>query len=87
MSVPSSTEQRLAKLREAFLRQLPAQLERIKGAYAALGPGTQALEAIQDLHRRIHTLRGGKRHLRPRRPGGNRQRRRADPQGAVAGRA
>ncbi len=49
---------KLKKLREAFIRQLPSQLEVIRGAYAALGQGAPAKGALDELHRCLHTLRG-----------------------------
>ncbi|HEX9079274.1 MAG TPA: response regulator, partial [Desulfuromonadaceae bacterium] len=49
---------KLKKLREAFIRQLPSQLDVIRDAYAALGQGTPSKEALDELHRCLHTLRG-----------------------------
>ncbi len=49
---------KLKKLREGFIRQLPSQLYVIKEAYAALGKGDPTKEALEELHRCFHTLRG-----------------------------
>ena len=49
---------KLKKLREGFIKQLPAQLDVIKEAYAALGTGAPDKKALEELHRLIHTLRG-----------------------------
>jgi diguanylate cyclase (GGDEF)-like protein len=49
---------KLKKLREGFIRQLPAQLDLIRQAYTTLGPGTPDKESLEELHRCLHTLRG-----------------------------
>ena len=49
---------KLKKLREGFIQQLPSQLDIIKKAYTALGKGDPAKEALDELHRCFHTLRG-----------------------------
>jgi diguanylate cyclase (GGDEF)-like protein len=49
---------KLKKLREGFIKQLPAQLDVIRNAYTALGRGAPDMAALGELHRLIHTLRG-----------------------------
>jgi len=49
---------KLKKLREGFIRQLPSQLDVVREAYAALGQGDPTKEALDELHRCFHTLRG-----------------------------
>jgi diguanylate cyclase (GGDEF)-like protein len=49
---------KLKKLREGFIRQLPSQMDVIKEAYDALGKGKPTKEALEELHRCFHTLRG-----------------------------
>jgi diguanylate cyclase (GGDEF)-like protein len=50
---------RLAKLRVAYLQQLPAQAEGIRRAWAALSQAGPEPETIAVLHRLLHTLKGG----------------------------
>jgi PleD family two-component response regulator len=54
----ASAATRLKKIREAFIKQLPAQLELIDKAYAELGQGAPGRGGLEELHRRIHTLKG-----------------------------
>jgi diguanylate cyclase (GGDEF)-like protein len=49
---------KLKNFRETFIRQLPSKLDQIRDAYAALGKGAQDKEALDDLHRCLHTLKG-----------------------------
>jgi len=53
-----SAASRLKKIRASYIRQLPAQLEKIRAAYSALGKGVPAGSALENLHRAIHNLRG-----------------------------
>jgi len=50
---------KLKKIREAYAKQLPAQLEGIRASYNEFVMGGQGgAKALEDLHRRIHTLKG-----------------------------
>ena len=50
---------RLAKLRAAYLGQLPAQAGAIRQAFAALPEAEPGPDQVVLLHRLVHTLRGG----------------------------
>ena len=52
---PLTVAEKLNRIREAYLKQLPAQVEGINSAYDDFVHGKGTLE---DLHRRIHTLKG-----------------------------
>lgn len=52
-----SAANKLKKIREAYLKQLPAQFETIRTTYTELVQQFQA-ETLELLHRRVHTLRG-----------------------------
>jgi len=52
-------EARLARLRATYLDQLPAQVEGIRRAFAALPEAGPEPEAIATLLRLVHTLKGG----------------------------
>lgn len=59
MSIQSETaEARLQKIRESYIGQLPAQLEGILASYAKLVLSEQVETALEDLHRRLHTMKG-----------------------------
>ncbi|WP_191966130.1 diguanylate cyclase [Oryzomonas japonica] len=49
---------KLKNFRETFMRQLPAKLDAVGEAHAALGQGVPANEAVNELYRCFHTLRG-----------------------------
>ena len=49
---------KLKNFRETFIRQLPSKLDQIREAYAALGKGAPDKEALDNLHRCLHTLKG-----------------------------
>lgn len=49
---------KLKRIREAYIKQLPSQLETIRTSLAGLGRGSEAGTALEELHRRIHTLKG-----------------------------
>lgn len=53
-----SVEAKLKKIREAYIKQLPAQLEGIRASYVAFVKGEEGAAPLEDLHRRIHTIRG-----------------------------
>ncbi len=59
MSTPTpSAPNKLQKLRESFIGQLPAQLEAIREMLAALGTTEPPAEKMEDFHRAIHSLKG-----------------------------
>jgi diguanylate cyclase (GGDEF)-like protein len=59
MSSPAlSAAGRLKRIRESYIKQLPAQLEKILAAYAAYRSENPDQAKLQELHRFIHTLRG-----------------------------
>ncbi len=49
---------KLKKIREAYIKQLPAQLEGIRATYKAFVQGDQGDAPLEELHRRIHTMKG-----------------------------
>ncbi|MBW4054492.1 MAG: diguanylate cyclase [Proteobacteria bacterium] len=49
---------KLKKIRESYIKQLPGQLETIRAAYSAFVLGEQGNAPLEDLHRRIHTMKG-----------------------------
>lgn len=49
---------KLKKIREAYIKQLPAQLEGIRASYAEFILGETGNGPLEDLHRRIHTMKG-----------------------------
>lgn len=50
---------KLKKIHEAYAKQLPAQLEGIRASYNEYVKGGQGgAQALEDLHRRIHTMKG-----------------------------
>ncbi len=52
-------EEKLKKIRNAYINQLPEQLEGIRASYAAYVNRNQGgALSMEDLHRRIHTLKG-----------------------------
>jgi len=51
----ASVEAKLKRIREAYIKQLPAQLEGIRASYISYVKGTAEME---DLHRRMHTMKG-----------------------------
>lgn len=53
-----SAATRLKKIREAYAKQLPAQLEGIRKSYEEFVAGGVWGERLEDLHRRIHTMKG-----------------------------
>ncbi|HXE96412.1 MAG TPA: Hpt domain-containing protein, partial [Dongiaceae bacterium] len=53
-----AVETKLKKIREAYIKQLPAQLEGIRASYSAFVQGEQGSALLEDLHRRIHTMKG-----------------------------
>lgn len=59
MTTPGfSVADKLKRIREAYLKQVPVQLEAIRTALDAYDEKSHA-EELQTLHRAIHTLRGG----------------------------
>jgi diguanylate cyclase (GGDEF)-like protein len=53
-----AVETKLKKIREAYIKQLPSQLEGIRASYSAFVQGEQGSTLLEDLHRRIHTMKG-----------------------------
>lgn len=49
---------KLKKIREAYIKQLPAQLEGIRASYSKFVQGEQGSAPLEDLHRRIHSMKG-----------------------------
>lgn len=49
---------KLKNIREAYIKQLPAQLEGIRASYRDFVLGEQGNTPLEDLHRRIHTMKG-----------------------------
>jgi len=49
---------KLKNFRETFIRQLPAKLDQIKEEYAELGKGASPKDALDKLHRSLHSLKG-----------------------------
>jgi diguanylate cyclase (GGDEF)-like protein len=49
---------KLKKIRESYIKQLPAQLEGIRASYSKFVQGEQGSAPLEDLHRRIHTMKG-----------------------------
>lgn len=49
---------KLKKIREAYIKQLPGQLEGIRTTYKAFVQGDQADTHLEELYRRIHTMKG-----------------------------
>lgn len=52
-----STQEKIARLRQNFVAQLPARIERIQDLGQQLGHGTNA-QACSELHRLVHNLKG-----------------------------
>jgi diguanylate cyclase (GGDEF)-like protein len=55
---PEAVAVKLQKIREAYIKQLPAQMEKIRASYAEFVLGGQGGVPLEDLHRRIHTMKG-----------------------------
>ncbi len=55
---PSTIAIKLRRIREAYLKQLPAQLEVIRETLLVMDPKKPSAEDLADLHRRLHTLKG-----------------------------
>jgi diguanylate cyclase (GGDEF)-like protein len=53
-----SAANKLQRIRDSYIKQLPAQLETIRNAYLDLCQGAIAGEKLKDLHRLIHTVKG-----------------------------
>ena len=59
MSVqPISVETKLKRIRDAFMKQVPSQVEGVRKAFESLDRNAPWSEQLEDLHRRIHTLKG-----------------------------
>jgi diguanylate cyclase (GGDEF)-like protein len=53
-----SVATKLKKIREAFIKQIPTQLEAIRAVYADVAQGTELTSALENLHRHAHNLKG-----------------------------
>lgn len=49
---------KLKKIRESYIKHLPEQLEGIRNSYAEFVQGENGTAALEELHRRIHTMKG-----------------------------
>jgi len=49
---------KLKKIRESYIKQLPAQLEGIRASYSKFVQGEEGSAPLEELHRRIHTIKG-----------------------------
>lgn len=49
---------KLKKIREAYIKQLPVQLEGIRAVYSSFVQGGDGAATLEELHRRIHTIKG-----------------------------
>ncbi|MEI6213614.1 MAG: diguanylate cyclase [Desulfuromonadales bacterium] len=58
MTANTAIEAKLKKIREAYIKQLPVQLEAIQDSYSRLLAGDSHEPLLEDLHRRIHTMKG-----------------------------
>ena len=55
---PSTVAIKLKRIREAYLKQLPTQLQVIRETLLVLDPKSPSNADLEDLHRRLHTLKG-----------------------------
>ncbi|MBT0665275.1 response regulator [Geobacter pelophilus] len=53
-----SVANKLQRIRDSYIKQLPTQLEAIRKAYDDLCQGPMEDEGLKDLHRLIHTIKG-----------------------------
>src|SRR5512136_3341162 len=53
-----SVANKLQRIRDSYIKQLPAQLETIRKAYLDLCQGPIEGEGLKDLHRLVHTVKG-----------------------------
>lgn len=58
MSTQTVVAAKLKKIREAYVKHLPAQLEGIRTSYSEFVQGEKGNSPLADLHRRIHTMKG-----------------------------
>ena len=59
MSVQTaSVTGKLKKIRESYIKQLPAQMEGIRASYSEYVRGEKGAEPLEELHRRIHSMKG-----------------------------
>lgn len=49
---------KLKRIREAYIKQLPAQLAGIRASYSEFVQGEKGSTSLEELHRRIHTMKG-----------------------------
>lgn len=55
---PPSAGQKIARLRNLFLEQLPERLEQIDDLWLRLKANSSNMDALTDLHRMVHSLKG-----------------------------
>ncbi len=55
---PEAVAVKLKKIREAYIKQLPVQMEGIRAAYAEFVLDEQGGAPLENLHRRIHSMKG-----------------------------
>ena len=55
---PSTIAIKLRRIREAYLKQLPTQLDVIRETLLVIDPKTPSMADLENLHRRLHTLKG-----------------------------
>jgi len=53
-----SVANKLQRIRNSYIKQLPAQLEALGTAYAQICQKLVGREGLEDLHRRLHTIKG-----------------------------
>lgn len=49
---------KLKRIRESYIKQLPTQLEGIRASYSDFVQGEKGSAPLEELHRRIHTMKG-----------------------------
>ena len=55
---PAAVAAKLKKIRESYIKQLPAQLAGIRASYSAFVLGEQGNVPLEELHRHIHSMKG-----------------------------
>lgn len=56
--IPPSISQKIARLRDIFIEQLPERLEQIDDLWLRLKANHSNIDALIDLHRTVHSLKG-----------------------------
>jgi len=55
---PAVVAAKLKNIREAYIKQLPAQMQRIRSSYSEFVLGDKGTGPLVDMHRHIHTMKG-----------------------------